>query len=341
MSLFRNPSLILATAFAGAAYAQQPNVVLFMVDDFGWTDWQYDPVLNPTGSKLYETPNMLRLAQMGTNFTQSYAANAVCSPSRAAVMSGKDPARINITQWISGGNHFHPTLAEPDWDKTLNSSEFTLAEALRGDGYDTAFIGKWHLGSNGSSAADPTQHGFDINIGGNHKGSPPGGYFAGSDGSWSAPNIGTGFPSDAYLPDVLSDHAVQYIDDHNATSPDDPFFMFLSHYAVHNPQQAPADSIQYFQDKLNQGGDFGEHDRATYAAMIRHVDDSLGKVLDELEQENLLDETLIIFTSDHGGLWAAQGDPTSNAPLRGGKGSYYERQWPCRAPVPHCPPKSR
>ena len=305
----------------------QNNVVLFMVDDMGWTDWQYDATLNPTGSTLYETPNMLRLAQMGTNFTQAYSANAVCSPSRAAVMTGKDPARIRITDWITGGNWTHPTLADtPNFDTTLNDSEVTLAEAVKANGYDTAFLGKWHLGASGTTAADPTNHGFDVNIGGNHNGSPLGGYFA-KNGGWNAPGINSGYADGTYLTDALSDAAVGYIDGRNTpgsgSEDTDPFFMFMSHYAVHTPIQAPAATVQYFQGKLNAGGDFGEHDNAYYAAIVKHVDDALGALIDELEDEGLLASTSIILASDNGGLWAAQGDPTSNAPLRAGKGSFY------------------
>ncbi|MFN3165546.1 MAG: sulfatase [Phycisphaeraceae bacterium] len=316
-------ALVLCCAASACA---QPNVVLFMVDDWGWTDWEYDPVLNPTGSRLYETPNMLRLAQMGTNFTSGYTANAVCSPSRAAVMTGKDPARLRITDWITGGNHTHPTLADAQgWDMTLNNTEVTLAEALKADGYRTGFVGKWHLGTSGSSGANPLDHGFDVNIGGNHKGSPPGGYFAGGDGGWSAPNLTSGYGPSEYLTDVLSDASVAFIDSHMATTPNDPFFLFTSHYGVHTPIQAPAATTQYFQNKLNaNGGPFNEHDNATYAAMVKHVDDALGDLLDKLEQAQVLDDTLILLVSDNGGLWAAQGDPTSNTPLREGKGSWYE-----------------
>lgn len=301
-----------------------PNVVLFMVDDFGWTDWQYDAVLNPTGSTLYETPNMLRLARQGVNFTNAYSANAVCSPSRAAVMTGKDPARMRITDWIPGGNWQHPTLQDPsDWDVTLNDSEITLAEALQENGYDTAFIGKWHLGTNGSDAANPLQNGFDVNIAGGHRGNP-GNFFAGDDRSFNLPGMASNYQPSAYLPDVLSSDTIRYLQERTSRNDTDPFFLYMSHYAVHTPIQAPAATVQYYQNKLAAGGDFGEHDHATYAAMVHHVDLALGRLMDELEAQGILDETLIILASDNGGLWAAQGDPTSNAPLRAGKGSWYE-----------------
>ncbi|XAL98304.1 sulfatase-like hydrolase/transferase [Phycisphaeraceae bacterium D3-23] len=321
-------SLALLLAFisplANAQADNPPNVVLFMVDDFGWTDWQYDAVLNPTGSMLYETPNMLRLAQHGVNFTNAYSANAVCSPSRAAVITGKDPARIRITDWIPGGNWQHPTLQDPsDWDVTLNDSETTLAEALQENGYDTVFIGKWHLGTNGSDAANPFQNGFDVNIAGGHRGNP-GNFFAGDDRSFNLPGMASNYQPSAYLPDVLSSDAIRYLQERPSRNETDPFFLYMSHYAVHTPIQAPAATVQYYQNKLDAGGDFGEHDHATYAAMVHHVDLALGRLMDELEAQGILDETLIILASDNGGLWAAQGDPTSNAPLRAGKGSWYE-----------------
>ena len=320
---------VLLTAGLDAPHADAqndnpPNVILFMVDDFGWTDWQYDEELNPTGSTLYETPNMLRLARRGTNFTDAYSANAVCSPSRAAVMTGKDPARMRITDWIPGGNWQHPTLEDPsDWDVTLNDDEVTLPEALRENGYDTAFIGKWHLGTHNSEAADPLQNGFDLNIGGGHRGNP-GNFFAGDDRSFNLPGMGTDYEPSDYLPDILSGAAIRYLQERDASEDSDPFFLYMSHYAVHTPIQAPATTVRHYQLKLDAGGDFGEHDNATYAAMVHHVDLALGVLMDELEAQGELDNTVIILASDNGGLWAAQGDPTSNAPLRAGKGSWHE-----------------
>ena len=326
--------IILAMALSCQfARAQRPNIILFLVDDMGWADWQHSPDLNPTGSDLYETPAMDRLARHGIVFTNAYAACPVCSPSRAAIMTGKTPARLRLTEWISGGRHETASLKEPpDWVKNLSDSEVTLAEALKDAGYRTAFIGKWHLGQSGNPSADPLNNGFDINIGGCHSGSPPGGYFAGSDGGWSAPNLESGYPADAYLTDVLTDHAVDYIRNHK----DETFFLMLSHYAVHNPKQAPQAIINKYSAKIqslqNQGVDLQGHTNATYAAMVETMDTSLGRVLDRLADpdgnpataDSILDNTLILFTSDNGGLFDAEGGATSNRPLRAGKGSVYE-----------------
>lgn len=317
-----------------AAGEDQPNVVLFLVDDMGWVDWQKNAVHNPHGSDLYETPNMERLALSGVTFSNAYAASPVCSPTRSAIMTGKNPARTRITDWISGGNHDTTNLTQPNWVKNLPASEVTLAEALQAGGYQTAFFGKWHLGQNGNQAADPLNHGFELNIGGNHKGSPPGGYFAGADGGWSAPGLQSGYQSDDYLSDVLSDHAADYIQQNAADA--EPLFVMMSHYLVHNPKQAPQSLINKYNNKIaqlqNQGFDLQGHINATYAGMVEKMDDSLGKLLDQLEDPNgdgdqsdsIRDETLIIFAADNGGLFAAEGGATNNRPLRDGKGSMYE-----------------
>ncbi len=325
---------IVVLAWSSAAYAQ--NVVFFIVDDMGAYDWEENAALNPNGSVLYETPNMIRLAQEGVTFNQAYAAAPVCSPTRASLMTGKTAARHRVTEWISGGNHNSATLTQPtNWVKNLPDSEVTLAEMFQSNGYHTGFVGKWHLGQNGNSAADPLNHGFDYNIGGNHKGSPPGGYFAGGDGSWNAPGLNTGiYNSDDYLTDVLTDFGEQYIADHANQS--EPFFLMMSHYAVHNPKQAPASLVSKYNakktDLQNQGVDLQGHTNATYAGMVEKMDDSLGRLLDRLEDPNddgdtsdsIRDDTIVIFTSDHGGLFAAEGGATNNRPLRDGKGSVYE-----------------
>ncbi len=312
--------------------ADKPNVVVFLVDDMGWTDWQRDSQLNPTGSLVYETPNMIRLAQMGVVFSENYASASICSPSRSALVTGKAPARNRITNWITGPNHTTDNLEEPStWVKNLAPTEVTVADSLKSAGYDTAYIGKWHLGQSGNAAANPNNFGFDLNIGGTHNGSPPGGYFAGNDGGWNAPGLTSGYNSDDYLTDVLTDHAVDYISQ-NANQ-QDPFFAMVSHYAVHTPIQAPQSLVTKYSNKINtlqnNGVDVQGHTNPTFAAMVETMDTSLGRVLDALEDPNddedtsdsILDDTLIIFTSDNGGL---KNGPTNNLPLREGKGSLYE-----------------
>lgn len=307
-----------------------PNVVLFFVDDMGWSD---NEVFGNQG--FYETPNMQRLAAQGVTFSDAYASGSVCSPTRVGMMTGVNPARTHTTNWTPGSTYNGQShLREPNWDRTMDASEVTLAEAMSAGGYNTAHMGKWHLGTSGTSAADPLQNGFHVNVGGTHTGSPLGGYFAGGDGGWNAPGLNTGiYASDDYLTDVLTDHAVDYIGNHT----DSPFFLELNHYAVHAPIQAPADLIAKYEDKLDNAapGEFQYHNNPIYAAMIETMDTSLGQVMDALENTTdangnpLMDNTVILFTTDHGGLVNVQGGtgptpPTHSFPLSGGKGSAAE-----------------
>jgi len=314
-----------------------PNVVLFVVDDMGWTDWQHDAVLNPTGSALYETPNMLRLSQSGVVFNNAYASSPVCSPTRVALMTGKNPARTRITDYISGTNNSTKKLVQPDWVKNLAASDVTLAESLSAANYATGFFGKWHLGESGASA-DPLQNGFQSNVGGGRFGNPGGkngGFFAGSDGMWvGMPKLNTpkAYPAEKYLSDALNEQAVAYIESHAES----PFFLMMSHYLVHTPIQAPKDLVKKYTQKIaqlrTQGVDLKDHTNPTYAAMVEKMDDSLGVLLDRLEDPNgdgndsdsIRNNTVIFLVSDNGGLWSSEGSPTRNLPLREGKGSVYE-----------------
>ncbi len=339
MPLVKLPLLLFvlcALATGQARAASRPNIVLFLVDDLGWTDWQQDPKFNPTGSVVYETPNLLRLAKSGQVFRSAYAACPVCSPTRAAIMTGKNPARLRLTDWIPGPNVGTAKLTKPKWRKNLAATEVTLAEALRAGGYATGFFGKWHLGERGG-AADPKQNGFDVNIGGGPFGSPTsaGGYFAAADGCWTGlPGLDTpgAYPADKYLSEALTERAGEFIQQ----STQQPFFLMLSHYHVHTPLEAPADLEVKYQQKIDrlqsQGIELKDHTNATYAAMVEKMDQSLGALLDRLEDPNgdgdrrdsVRANTLICFASDNGGLWSAEGSPTRNLPLREGKGSMYE-----------------
>lgn len=335
--------LFLATTALGLICLQDtiaqdnPNIVLFLVDDMGWTDWQQDASLNPEGSVVYETPNMLQLAQSGKVFDNAYAASPVCSPTRAAIMTGKTPARTRISDFISGTNNSTANLQQPAWTKNLPSSEITLAESLSAAGYTTGFFGKWHLGQGGNNAADPLLNGFDVNVGGTASGNPggAGGFFAGSDGRWAGlPGLDTfgTYPSDKYLSDALSEQAQTFITNESG----EPFFLMMSHYLVHTPIQAPSNLITKYTNKINslqgQGVDLKDHDNPTYAAMVEKMDQSLGNLLTRLDDPNgdgntadsVRDNTLIVFASDNGGLWSSEGSPTRNLPLREGKGSMYE-----------------
>lgn len=332
---FLLPSLLALASPATVLATDKPNVVLFLVDDMGWADWQKSGDLNPHGSDLYETPNMERLARSGVVFANAYAASPVCSPTRAAIMTGKNPARSRITEWISGSNNQTANLTQPStWVKNLPAAEVTLAESLKAGGYDTAFFGKWHLGQFNNPSADPLTHGFDLNLGGNHKGNPPGGYFAGTDGGWDAPGLESGYQPDDYMTDILTDGAVNYVQQNAGGN--DPFFLMMSHYAVHTPKQAPQTLINKYNGKItqlqNQGVDLQGHTDATYAGMVEKMDESLGRILDRIEDPNgdgnpsdsVRDNTLILFASDNGGLFDAGGGATNNRPLRDGKGSLYE-----------------
>lgn len=288
------------------------NVVLFLIDDLGWRD------IGANGSTYYQTPNIDRLARDGVRFTDGYAACAVCSPTRAAVLTGKYPARLLLTDWLPSGR-WDPKakLREGRMLRGLPPEEFTIAEALREAGYRTANIGKWHLGSEPFSL--PEHHGFDVNVAGNAHGAP-GDFFFPYQGNWLVPTttlrakwnvLPDGKPGE-YLTDRLTDEAVKFIRE----SRDKPFFLYFPHYAVHTPLQAKKDVIARY-EKIPEAQQQG---RPVYAAMVESVDDSVGRVVQTLRELGLEQNTVVIFTSDNGGFYNA----TSNAPLRANKGAYYE-----------------
>lgn len=309
------------TIFLGALDAdegapQRWNVIVILADDLGATD------LTCTGSRFYETPHIDRLAARGMRFTQGYAACTVCSPTRAALLTGKYPARLHVTDWIPGHTRPKAKLRVPDWTMYLPLEELTLAERLRRAGYATVHIGKWHLGN---SPYFSQHQGFDLNIGGTQWGSP-GSYF------WPYGKEDRRVPLEGgregeYLTDRLTDEAIRFIEAHR----DRPFFMYLAHYAVHTPLQAKQELIKHYQTKLAEGlargDDFQGQQCPVYAAMIHSLDESVGKLTATLEEHRLAERTIIIFTSDNGGLVlpACQKRPvTHNIGLRAGKGSAYE-----------------
>jgi arylsulfatase A len=292
---------LVSSISAATGPAAKLNVVLILADDLGWTD------LATYGSDFHETPHLDRLARAGVKFTQSYSACTVCSPTRAALLTGKYPARLRITDWIPGDMPDNPRLLVPDWTKALPAAETTLAEAFQAAGYATAAIGKWHLGGPNSY---PEKHGFDVNVAGTDKPQPPT-YHA----PWNIPTLTPdGQPGD-YLTDRLAEEAVRFIDRHR----DRPFFLYLPHFAVHTPIQGRADLVAKYQRKLRDGL---THRNAAYAAMTESLDAAVGRVVTRLDELNLRERTLIVFTSDNGGR-ITQGT-TSNAPLRYGKASAYE-----------------
>jgi arylsulfatase A-like enzyme len=297
----RHLRLVLLAVFsllAGADAAPRMNVVLILADDLGWTD------LACFGSDLYETPHLDRLAREGMRFTQAYSACTVCSPTRAALMTGKYPARLHVTDWIPGRMPENPKLLVPDWTKFLPLEETTLAEIFRGAGYATASIGKWHLGG---PEHYPETQGFDLNVAGTDAGSPKS-YFA----PWNIPTLAEGRDGE-YLTDRMGEEAAKFVEQ----SKDRPFFLYLPHFAVHTPIQGRADLIAKYQAKRKPGL---KHFNARYAAMIESLDTAVGRVLGQLETLGLTERTVVVFTADNGGHLPT----TSNAPLRVGKGSAYE-----------------
>ncbi|WP_237226990.1 sulfatase [Rubinisphaera sp. JC750] len=315
-------SAITSITEAGEA---KPNFVFFLVDDLGYMD------ISPNNPHtFYETPNLERLAQEGMRFTNGYAANPVCSPTRYSLMTGKYPTRVQATNFFAGKREgrFRPA---PLNDR-MPLSEVTLAEALKPQGYKTAFLGKWHLGP--TEEFWPENQGFDINIGGFQRGLPPGGYFS----PYKNPRLEDG-PKGEHLTRRLTDEAINILDGVG----DEPFLLYLSFYTVHTPLQAPKPLVEKYRrkaSKLPNAVEFESEEQVwptdserkvrviqnhpTYAAMVETMDTSIGRVLDHLEKLGLTDNTVICFTSDNGGLSTSEGSPTSNLPFRGGKGWVYE-----------------
>jgi arylsulfatase A-like enzyme len=294
------------------AVQKKPNVVVILVDDMGWTD------LACFGSDYYQTPNIDQLAKNGIRFTNSYSACTVCSPTRASVMTGKYPARLHLTDWIEGHKNPWAKLKVPEWKMYLDSSEFTLAEAFKQDGYFTAHIGKWHLGEEEKDW--PENHGFQINIGGWAKGSPNRDQAKGFDGYFSPygnPRLSDGEEGE-YLTERLAKEVCDIIDQKAG----EPFFINFWLYNVHMPLQARQDKIEKYKALQDSSK---HHHNPVYAAMVEHTDDAVGKIVAKLKEKGLDENTIILFSSDNGGLIGnPQNQVTSNFPLRRGKGGMYE-----------------
>jgi arylsulfatase A-like enzyme len=313
--------LLVAGAVGMAAEATRPlNVVLILADDLGWAD------LGCYGADLHETPRLDALAREGVRFTQAYAMS-VCSPTRAMLLTGRHAARLGITVWIEAALRKNTSrrLLEADSRPNLPHTETTLASRLRQAGYLTALVGKWHLGD-----ADhyPETHGFDVNIGGTHWGAPQTFWWPyrgtgrfGSEYRY-VPHLEFGQPGE-YLTDRLTAEALRVID----RAAGRPFFLYLAHHAVHTPIEAKPADIAHFEARLRPGL---RHQNPVFAAMVKNLDDNVGRVLDHLRDRGLADNTIVVFTSDNGGYvgmdrQSGQTAPvTSNAPLRSGKGSLYE-----------------
>jgi arylsulfatase A-like enzyme len=297
---------IIGSSSAQADETTRPNFVFILIDDMGWRD------LGCYGSTFYETPNIDRLTSQGMRFTNAYAAAPVCSPTRASILTGKYPARLHLTDFLSGrADRPSQKLLRPKALQYLPLEEVTIPRALKPLGYVSASIGKWHLGR---EPYYPEKHGFDVNIGGTDTGSPPGGHF-----HFRTPTL-IARSDDEYLTDRLTEEAEKFIEKNK----DKPFFLYLSHYAVHIPLQAKQALIAKYQAKATTMP--GQHN-AIYAAMVESVDEGVGRVMSKLDDLHLSQRTVVFFMSDNGGLSAHEGPntpATSNVPLREGKGFLYE-----------------
>ncbi len=322
---------------------EQPNVLLIVADDLGYSD------LGVNGSSFYDTPNLDELSNHATKFTDGYANCPVCSPSRASIQTGKYPVKTGVTDWIKGRKAYQGTTPNdrwivPDTDYEMKSEEVTIAERLKEGGYHTAFIGKWHLGE--TEEFWPENQGYDINLAGWKMGRPNtgkqiNGYFS----PYGNPRLSDG-PENEYLPDRLTDETLNII---QAKKGDKPFFVCLSYYLVHGPFQAKEEEIQLYREKREELGvdpteeflsnqdwmlaatgnpkNFKERilqGHPTYAAMVKSLDDNIGRIIQHLKETGQYDNTLIAFISDNGGLSTKEGSPTSNLPLARGKGWMYE-----------------
>ena len=330
---FLLPLLLLVPCHLLLAGDSRPNVLFILADDLGRQD------LTIEGSKYYETPHIDSIAKSGMRFEYGYSACQVCSPSRASIMTGKVPARHGVTDWIGAKTgtawNRNDRVLPPGYTHHLVHEDTTLAEAFKAGGYTTFFAGKWHIGGKGSF---PEDHGFDINIGGHHAGSPPGGFFA----PYTNPKMKSG-PDGESLPIRLAAETSKFIES-NAFG---PFFAFLSFYSVHGPIQTTPDLWKKYRDKAAAAGPAPEErflidrtlpvrqvqDCPIYAGMMQSMDTAVGNVLTTLKKLDLAKNTIVVFTSDNGGVTSGDAFSTAALPFRGGKG----RQWEggLRAPLLH------
>lgn len=325
-----------------ATKATQPNVLFIIVDDLGYKD------IGAYGSSFYETPNIDQLTKHSIQFTNGYANCPVCSPSRSSFQTGKYPVNTGITDWIKGrkvevGTTPNDRWIVPETEYDMKLSEITIAEGLKNKGYTTAFIGKWHLGE--TEAFWPEKQGYDINIGGWSAGGPQNskgsnGYFS----PYGNPKLKDG-PVGEYLPERLTNEALTIFKSNSKK----PLFMCLSYYLVHTKLQAKEEDITIFKQKREKLGitedqEFSAYKpwmetasgnsknykerikqgNPTYSAMVKALDDNVGRIINYLKESGSYDNTLIVFVSDNGGLSTAEGSSTSNLPLAKGKGWMYE-----------------
>lgn len=281
-----------------------PNIVLIVADDLGWAD------VSCYGPSLWQTPNLDRLAHQGMRFTDCYAASCVCSPTRAALMTGRHPARLHLTTFLPGRKDFpEQKLLQPVIRQQLPSEEITLAEILKTRGYVCGHFGKWHLGD--GPDANPLAQGFDIYRG------AAGRYF-----QFKGPNL-VARNEKEYLTDRLTEEAEHFLE----ANRNRPFFLYLPHFAVHIPLQAKPELLAIYEKKVAEAPKDLPRRNPIYAAVMHSLDESVGRILKKLDELHLSDRTIVVFTSDNGGLSVIEGPntpATSNTPLRLGKGYLYE-----------------
>ncbi len=294
------------------------NIVLIVADDLGWTD------LACYGNKFIETPNLDALAKRGILFKNAYAAAPLCSPTRASIITGNNPARINLTEHLHG---YTPAsnkqkLITPKIITGLPPQLTTIAEALKANNYATGHFGKWHLGTGESS---PAANGYDVVYGGGAEGLPKTFFYP---FFWGKPykDLLADTKEGDYLDDALTTKALSFIGDKK----DSKFFISLNFYAPHVPIEGKPSLVKKYEDKRAKTNYKGLPENE-YAAMVENIDYNVGRVIKYLEDNNLMENTVIMFTSDNGGLtveevpaFAKYTPPTTNSPLKGGKGYLYE-----------------
>ena len=296
--MFSKIALIIGLCAFTAGAAQKPNILYINIDDLGWAD------VSINGSKYYETPNIDRLAKEGMIFTNGYSSAANCAPSRACAISGQNTPRHGVYTVLSSerGKSSTRKLIPTKNTQHITAENLTFGHALKAAGYTTATFGKWHV------TKDPLKNGFDINVGGTAAGGP---YNGGYHSPFKYPNLEVK-EKGTYLTDILTDKAIEFIGEHKAG----PFCLYLPYFTVHGPLQAKQELVEKYKNKKGTEA----QNNPVYAAMIESLDQNIGRVLDALDSNGIADNTLVIFTSDNGGVNVS----SLQWPLRGGKGMYYE-----------------